>query len=107
QGKKESRWKDMAATAAVVILFGGRAYFSHVGDCRVYLHRHNELKQLTEDQVVEARPFAGGKMTAEKATRNEVVQALGKRPTITPSRANRELERGDYLLVASDGLGIQ
>src|SRR6202035_2373053 len=96
------------ATAAVVVVWNGRAYVGHVGDCRVYLHHGSELKQLTEDQTLVARVVAQGQLTAEEAAqheaRNEVTQAIGKRSTIEPSRAEQPLARGDYLLVACDGL---
>jgi PPM family protein phosphatase len=108
QANAEPRWKGMGATVAVVVVWDGRAYFGHVGDCRVYLHRGNELKQLTEDQTLVARMVALGQLSAEEAanheSRNEVTQAVGTRPTIKPSRAEQELVRGDYLLVACDGL---
>ena len=98
----------MGATAAVVVIWNGRAYLGHVGDCRVYLHRGGELKQLTKDQTLVAKMVALGQLTREEAaeheSRNEVTQAIGKRPTIEPSRANLKLERGDYLVVACDGL---
>jgi protein phosphatase len=104
----EERYKGMGATAAVALIWDGRAYFGHVGDCRVYLYRANALKQLTEDQTIVARMVALGQLTAEEAeahdARNEVTQAIGKRPTVEPSRAEEPLARGDLLLLACDGL---
>jgi protein phosphatase len=108
QADKEARCKGMGATAAVVLVWSGHAYLGHVGDCRVYLHRGTELKQLTEDQTLVGRMVALGQLTPEEAvnheSRNEVLQAIGKRPTVEPSRGEQALERGDRLLVACDGL---
>jgi len=108
QAASEARCKGMGATAAVVVIWDGRAYFGHVGDCRIYLHRGSELKQLTEDQTLVARMVALGQLKPEEAVqheaRNEVTQAIGGRATIEPSRGSQELLRGDYLLVACDGL---
>jgi protein phosphatase len=108
KGIAEPRYKGMGATAAVVIVWNGRAYFAHVGDCRIYLHRDNELKQLTEDQTLVARMVAMGQLTAEEAeqheSRNEVSQAIGKRQSVDPSKGELILASGDYLLVACDGL---
>jgi len=104
----ETRCQEMGATAAIVVIWDGRAYFGHVGDCRVCLHRGSELKQLTEDQTLVAKMVALGKLTPEQAAtheaRNEVTQAIGKRQGIEPSRAEQALQRGDFLLVACDGL---
>src|SRR5262249_53537887 len=66
------------------------------------------LKQLTEDQTLVGRMVALGKLTPEEAAvheaRSEVLQAVGKRATIEPSRAEQVLARGDYLVAACDGL---
>ena len=55
-----------------------------------------------------AKMVALGKLTPEQAAtheaRNEVTQAIGKRPAIEPSRGEQALQRGDFLLVACDGL---
>ncbi len=108
KAKTEMRCKDMGATAAVVMVLDGHAYFSHVGDCRVYLHRAGKLKQLTEDHTLVARMVALGQLTAREAAqhqaRNEVTRAIGKRTLVEPSRGNLPLSRGDYMLVACDGL---
>jgi protein phosphatase len=109
QANAETRCNGMGATAAVVVLWDGRAYVSHVGDCRVYVHRGKDMKQMTEDQTLVARMVALGQLTPEEAaqheSRNEVTQAIGKRPTVTPSQVEQiRLERGDYVVVACDGL---
>jgi protein phosphatase len=108
QANSEARYKGMGATAAVVVIWDGWAFFSHVGDCRVYLCRGAKLSQLTEDQTLVARMVALGQLTAEEAThheaRNEVTQAIGTRPAIEPSRSDHALARGDFLVLACDGL---
>ena len=108
QAGTDARYKGMGATAAVVVIRDGQAAFGHVGDCRVYLHRAGQLKQLTEDHTMVARMVALGKLSPEEAarheSRNEVTQGIGKRQTIQPSRGNLTLARGDYLVVACDGL---
>ena len=108
QAKNDARFKEMGATAAIVVIWDGCAYFGHVGDCRVYLYRGSKLNQLTEDQTLVTRMVALGQLTAEEAAqheaRNEVTQAIGKRPILEPSRGDRALARGDYVVVACDGL---
>jgi protein phosphatase len=41
---------------------------------------------------------------AQHEARNEITQGIGKRPTIEPSRAEQPLARGDFLVLACDGL---
>jgi len=101
-------YKGMGATAAAVLLWQGRAFLSHVGDCRVYLFRGGDLTQLTRDQTLVGRMVELGQLTEEEAaihpSRNEVLQAVGRRPELAPARHQIDLVPGDWLLVASDGL---
>src|SRR5262249_34622702 len=84
----EAHFKGMGATAAVVLIWDGRAVVSHVGDCRVYLHRGDALIQLTKDQTLVGRMVELGQLTPAEAVlhpnRNEVLQAIGKRPSVEP-----------------------
>src|SRR5205807_2487552 len=104
----DERFKGMGATAALVVIWDGHAYLGHAGDCRVYLYRSGSLNQLTEDQTLVSRMVALGQLSAEEAAqhekRNEVTQAIGKRPSIEPSRSEVGLLPGDYVVVACDGL---
>ncbi len=100
--------KGMGATAAVVLIWDGRAIVSHVGDCRVYVQRGGALLQRTTDQTLVARLVELGQLTLADAqahpSRNEVLQAIGKRSSVEPSRHEERLLRGDRILVACDGL---
>ncbi len=100
--------KGMGATAEVVLIWGGRALIGHVGDCRVYHQRGDRLTQRTKDQTLVARMVELGTLTAKEArshpSRNEVSQAVGKHPDLSPSRYEIALTAGDWLIAASDGL---
>src|SRR5205823_3963575 len=100
--------KGMGSTVAVVVLWDGQAFVSHVGDCRLYHQRGDVLTQVTHDHTIVARMVELGQLTpAEAAThsaRNEVTQGIGTRSRLEPSQHTLDLERGDWLLVACDGL---
>jgi protein phosphatase len=108
EAKADARFQGMGATAAVVLIWDGRAFVSHVGDCRVYLQRGDALAQLTADQTLVGRMVELGQLTPEEARehprKNEVLQAVGKRSGIEPSRFTAPLLRGDRIVVACDGL---
>jgi protein phosphatase len=57
----------MGATVAVALVWDGRLFASHVGDCRVYLQRGNALMQRTTDQTLVARMVALGQLTPAEA----------------------------------------
>jgi protein phosphatase len=90
------------------VIRDGRVVISHVGDCRVYHQRGNALTQVTHDHSLVARMVEMGKLTPEEAVghpaSNQVTQAIGKQGPIQPSQHELELERGDWLIVACDGL---
>ena len=104
----DPRYKDMGATAAIVVVWDRQVLFAHVGDCRVYLHRAGKLQRLTEDHTIVARMVALGQLLPEDAEqhelRNEVTEAIGKRAVVRPSLGRRELRAGDFVIAASDGL---
>jgi protein phosphatase len=104
----ERRYKGMGATAAVVVVWNGRVVIGHVGDCRVYHYHAAQLKQVTRDQTVVNRMVELGQLTPEEAAgheaSNQVLQAIGTRPSVEPASYKLKLDPGDWLLVACDGL---
>jgi len=111
QAAGSSRFKGMAATAAVVLIWHGRVVIGHVGDCRIYHFHAGQLKQITRDQTLVSRMVELGQLTAEEAlthpARNQVSQAIGIRTVLEPEPHKLKLVPGDWLIVACDGLHSQ
>ncbi len=107
-GKSDPACNGMGATVAAVLVWDGEALIGHVGDCRVYHQRGGKLTQLTRDQTLVSRMVELHQLTAAEAEdhpdKNVVAQAVGKRTDIHPERRQLRLARGDWLLVACDGL---
>jgi protein phosphatase len=104
----DPRYKDMGATAAVVVVWNGRVVVGHVGDCRVYHYHAAHLKQVTRDQTLVNRMVERGQLTPAEAAGhpagNQVLQAIGMRAPIEPGHCKLKVVPGDWLLVACDGL---
>jgi serine/threonine protein phosphatase PrpC len=104
----DRKLKGMGATAAVVVIWNGRAVIGHIGDCRVYLQHAAHLKQLTRDQTLVNRMVELGQLTPHEAAGhvagNAVTQAIGVRKVIEPAHYKLKLVPGDWLVVACDGL---
>lgn len=102
------RFKGMAATAAVAIIWNGRVVIGHVGDCRVYHYHAGKLQQVTKDQTLVGRMVELGQLTPAEARNhpqsNEVTQAVGARRTLEPAHTKLKVVPGDWLLVCCDGL---
>ncbi|MBO5146049.1 MAG: serine/threonine-protein phosphatase [Lachnospiraceae bacterium] len=96
----------MGTTLTVMLLFQGRYYILHVGDCRIYV-MGNGMEQLTADQTYVAREVALGHMTPEQAAndvrRNVLLQSIGTADSINPDFLSGELYDGDTFLGCSDG----
>ena len=86
----------------------GYVYWNHIGDCRLYLVRNGRILHRTRDHTVVQQLVDQGRIRDEAATshpeRNRLLQCLGGYQAPRPEPAARErLERGDVLVLCSDG----
>lgn len=104
----EARRKGMGAAAVVAVVWRNRVVVGHVGDCRAYHFRAGQLKQLTKDQTLVQRMLDQGTLRPQEAVnhpaKNELSQAIGRRPDVAPDFCQLQLNRGDWLILACDGL---
>ena len=86
----------------------GTGRFGHVGDSRAYLFRAGRLEQVTIDHTIVTEYLKAGKITREQAAdhpqRNMLTRALGLIPDVEVDVFERDLERGDRVLLCSDGV---
>jgi protein phosphatase len=98
----------MATTAVAVLFTDKTTALAHVGDSRAYLFRSEALTRLTQDHSwVEEQVQAG--LLSESAARehpwrNIVTRALSGGETVDVEVTDLELQRGDRLILCSDGL---
>ena len=107
--QKNDAYKGMGTTLTALYLPGDNtAYAAHVGDSRLYLYRNNTLSQITKDHSYVADLLAQGKITSSEAfnhpKKNMLLQALGVEEEIRTDIFHFALEKGDILLLCSDGL---
>jgi len=95
-----------ATTLTLAMVVWPSAYIVHVGDSRAYHLRGETLRRLTRDQTVGEAMVEYG-MSKEKAEQaglyNVLASAIGARD-MTPAVEFISLERGDVLLLCTDGL---
>lgn len=100
-------------TTVVAIRFGGTeeepaAEIAHVGDSRAYLLRDGDLKPLTEDHSLVAELVRSGDLTraqaAEHPQKNLITRALGADEDVEVDTTRIPVEKGDRILLCSDGL---
>ena len=96
-----------ATTLTLAMIVWPSAYIVHVGDSRVYHLRGGALRCLTRDQTVGDALVSMNVMPKEQAEQaglfNVLASAIGARD-VTPAVDVIPLNRGDTLLLCTDGL---
>ena len=95
-------------TCVLCVVQGGRAYWAHAGDSRLYVVRNGEIAARTQDHSKIQQMIDSGQITAEQAARhpdrNKIYSCLGGvvPPQIDMGR-DFKLEVGDTVLLSTDG----
>lgn len=105
---KSPRRNGMGATLTAALVRADRAYVAGVGDSRCYVIRGRRIRQVTRDQSLVESLVELGHITPEEAEisphKNIILQALGTKRDIAVALTKIQLNRGDLLLLCSDGL---
>jgi protein phosphatase len=100
----------LGTTLDLVLVEGGRAWWAHVGDGRIYLLRDREIRQLTDDHTLVERMVREGLLSEDEAAghprRHVLERALGPSNQVAPDLAPEPLvlDDGDSLILCTDGL---
>ena len=100
--------RGMGTTATIASLMDSRLFVAQVGDSRAYILRQAKLVQVSRDQSLVNQLIEAGQLTEEEAEtfehNNIILQALGTAETVQVDLTFVDLQRGDRLLLCSDGL---
>lgn len=103
----EQSLSGMGTTAIIALIKDGESVIANVGDSRIYLVNEN-IKQLTRDHSVVQSLIESGKITPEYAKyhprKNVITRAIGAEGIVTADSSVIRLNRGDSLLLCTDGL---
>ena len=98
----------MGTTAVCALARKASLEIAHIGDSRAYHFRDGELKQLTDDHTLVDEQVRQGLITSEQARnhpmRNIITRALGAGEEIFTDHLDLSLEKGDIILLCTDGL---
>ena len=105
---EREEFQGMGCTLVAAVIEDGVLYAANVGDSRLYLIHEGSIREMTRDQSSVEEMVAMGMMQRGSADynrkKNIITRAAGIRPDIVPDFFEEELERGDYILLCSDGL---
>ncbi|MCU0680655.1 MAG: Stp1/IreP family PP2C-type Ser/Thr phosphatase [Polyangiaceae bacterium] len=108
EAKADRTRRGMGTTSTVAALVNEHLFLGQVGDSRGYILRGDRFVQVTRDQSLVNQLIEAGQLTEEEAEtfehNNIILQALGTSDTVQVDLTFVELQRGDVLLLCSDGL---
>lgn len=99
---------ESGSTLTAAVLDGDRLHVAHLGDTRVTLVRGGRIEHVTQDHTQVRSLLGAGRLSPEEAAshpdRRVLNRALAAGAPSAPDLLVRQLEPGDLVLVASDGL---
>lgn len=98
----------MGTTIATAVIKGNELYTAHVGDSRIYLIRDERIVFVTEDHSLVKEQVRNGILSEEEAQkspmRHVITRSLGNAPEVEVETHKIDLEKGDIIVLCSDGL---
>ena len=108
QSRQSDEFAGMGTTLVAALISGKNAAVVNVGDSRCYHITHDGIRQVTMDHSLVQLMVNRGELTAEEARnyprRNIITRAVGTEPVVESDVFHVRLERGDTILLSSDGL---
>lgn len=108
KSQKDQNLQGMGTTLDVCFIYNNKIYIGHVGDSRIYRIRGELIRKLTKDHSYVQKLVDDGKITRKEAInhpkKNMLLKALGCTKKAEPDIMARNFEKGDILLMCSDGL---
>lgn len=98
----------MGTTLVCAVVRADMLYVANVGDSRAYLIRGGTIRPLTRDHSLVAEFIEAGTLAPEDADkhpqRSVLTRALGTKPQVEVDTFEERLQRGDAVVLCSDGL---
>ena len=111
QAQQFEEFTGMGTTLVAVLISGKQATIVNVGDSRAYCIDHDGITQLTTDHSVVQMMVARGEITPERAKdypgKNLITRAIGTEAVVQCDIFHKKLQKGDCILLCSDGLSNQ
>ena len=108
QSQQFEEFTGMGTTLVAALVQGKNATFVNVGDSRAYEIDRDGIHQITVDHSLVQMMIDRGELTQEQARlypgKNYITRAIGTEPVTRCDVFTRKLDRGDCLLLCSDGL---
>ena len=108
QSRQFEEFRGMGTTLVAALLRGRQVTVANVGDSRVYRVNDDGIHQITVDHSLVQMMLQNGDLTPVQARtfpgKNYITRAIGTEPTVKCDLFQLDLDRGECLLLCSDGL---
>lgn len=108
QAQQLEEFSGMGTTLVAALIQNKNVVLVNVGDSRAYRVNRNGIRRLTVDHSLVQMMVDRGELTPEVARtypgKNYITRAIGTDPMVESDVFQLDMERGDCLLLCSDGL---
>ena len=108
QAKQFVEFDGMGTTLVAALIRGQKVTVVNVGDSRAYGITEGGIRQPTKDHSLVQLMVDRGEIRPEMAKsypgKNLITRAIGTEPVVLCDMFRQEFQRGDFLLLCSDGL---
>ena len=108
QAAQFEEFSGMGTTLVAALIRDNKATLVNVGDSRAYGINRSGIHLLTKDHSLVQMMVDRGDLTPEVAKsypgKNLITRAIGTEPMVMCDIYHKEVNKGDYLLLCSDGL---
>lgn len=108
QSRQFEDFHGMGTTLVAALIRGRQVTVVNVGDSRAYAVDRYDIHQITTDHSLVQLMLQQGELTPEQARdfpgKNYITRAIGTEPTVRCDLFHLDVDRGDFLLLCSDGL---
>lgn len=108
KSKEVKELEGMGTTLEICLIYNNRAYIGHIGDSRIYRIRGQFIRKLTTDHSYVETLVKDGTITKEEAKhhpkKNMLMKALGCLEFAEPDVMVKNFQKGDIIVMTSDGL---
>ena len=108
QARQFEDFAGMGTTLVAALISGKNAIVVNVGDSRCYHINNSGISRVTVDHSLVQMMMERGDLTPEEARnypgKNYITRAVGTEPTVESDVFTIRMDRGDALLLCSDGL---
>ena len=107
KARESTSYTGMGTTLVAATVNKGMVYVVNVGDSRLY-KIGDRIEQITEDHSLVEEMVRMGEISEEQARnhpdKNIITKAMGVSDTVEPDYFDTDLQKGECLLMCSDGL---